>query len=190
MTTAEEQARLRLARSLLVDGRVTVMGVYPKGVDADVVDGEAVLRCRRRASDWSCPCSTTDGDEECAHLLAVQMVVGDWLPAQAGPSVVRGADVVSGWEEWGWVVRLLQTAAGVYDKTHAGDLRAFEAVRVLLEQLDDEAVRGVAIHLALAPMRIGAVVLAKESLDYLSMLHSLDEPPPVDPPASPDAGPS
>lgn len=59
------------AAQLLVDGRVRVVGVWPRGCDVDVHDGERVLRVVERHGDWSCPC----GAEGCAHRVAAALVV-------------------------------------------------------------------------------------------------------------------
>jgi hypothetical protein len=89
-------------------------------------------------------------------------------PRRPAPKVF--GDDMSGADQWAWAMRLLRHAAGVVsDGSYAADVAAFDSMGRLLDELDEEALRGVAAHLALAPRRIGSIAFSAEGLDDLAV---------------------
>lgn len=60
------------AAQLLVEGRVRVRGVWPRGADVDVTDEAGTWRATERRGAWRCRCGEVDG---CQHVLAAALVV-------------------------------------------------------------------------------------------------------------------
>lgn len=60
------------AAQLLVEGRVRVRGVWPRGADVDVTDEAGTWRATERRGAWRCGCGEVDG---CQHVLAASLVV-------------------------------------------------------------------------------------------------------------------
>lgn len=87
-------------------------------------------------------------------------------PRRPSPKV-RG-DQMSGDEQWSWAMRALLLAASPSElSAYDADCAAFAAVGALLDGLDEEAVRGVAAHLALAPRRIRSAAFDLDALRWM-----------------------
>lgn len=91
---------------------------------------------------------------------------GEDEPRRPSPKV-RG-DQMSGADQWAWAMRLLRHAASAVSAYGPGTT-VFDSLSALLDELDEEAVRGVAVHLAFAPRRIGAIAFSAEGLDDLAV---------------------
>lgn len=69
---------LPLAEQLLVDGHVTITGIWRHALDAVVIaetDGSP-LCLKFRPSSWRCDCGGSDASFVCAHALAASLVAG------------------------------------------------------------------------------------------------------------------
>lgn len=166
---------------LLAAGRVRVLGVWPRAVDAEVVDDGRVLRCAFRRGRWLCMC----GDEApCSHVLAVQLVARPSLvTSDAAPvvdarvdagSVERERSVASsrevrqvfttGADVWACAIELWRAVADADGLGAASD-----AVRRVMAGLTDEDVRDLVVALAVVP-RFGIRSQAMQSTEVLDLV--------------------